>query len=201
VFADHLSLSKSGVATGESIGIRCVAHEATWGASAFTPRRIRRESPDTPEGGHAPTPNAHWMEAEDLLRHRVRGIIAAAEGRAEQLLGDAERDAVEARREAALDTLDAVAEVEQALRLALRRLSATAARLATSLDVRPEDCEQPLRQPPPRQRDGDASRRPGRFIRASMRERPVAALFAAAAERDADEAGGVEPWPLSRGSS
>jgi hypothetical protein len=118
------------------------------------------------------------MDAEALLRHRVRGIIAAAEGRAEHLLEQAGRDAVEARREAALEALEAVADVERELRRALERLSGTAERLASSLRA---------------ERDTAVSE-PGRhqsrrFIRASMRERPVAALFAAA---------GDDGEPLSR---
>jgi hypothetical protein len=116
------------------------------------------------------------MDAEGLLRHRVHGIIAAAEGRAEHLLAVAARDADEARREATVEALDAVAEAERELRVALRRLSATAARLARSLDGEPTQF--PRDDPP---------RRPGgRVSRASMRDRPVAALFAAAAEPQAD---------------
>jgi hypothetical protein len=72
------------------------------------------------------------MDEQDILRHRVRGIIAAAEGRAEQLRAEARRDALDARRESALDALEAVAEVERELHVALHRLSATAERLAAA---------------------------------------------------------------------
>ena len=112
------------------------------------------------------------MDAEGLLRHRVRGIVLAAEGRAEHLLEEAGREALEVRREAALEALEAVAEVERELTLALQRLSKTAERLAAS---------------PAAERDAPAEEpiRGGRFTRASMRERPVAALFAAAGDAEA----------------
>jgi hypothetical protein len=112
------------------------------------------------------------MDAEDLLRHRVRGIIVAAEGRAEHLREDARRDAADVRREAALEALEAVAEAERELMRALHRLSRTAERLAASLGH-----EDGCAPPPPPQRRG--------FSRASMRERPVAALFAAAGDEEA----------------
>jgi hypothetical protein len=140
------------------------------------------------------------MDAEGLLRHRVRGIIAAAEGRAEHLLDGARRDALDARHDAALDALDAVAEVERELRLALERLTATSTRLRASLEdgsasresgeASPEDgAASSEALPPPggttreRQRlvGEQLSTADGRktFARASMRERPVAALFGA----------------------
>jgi hypothetical protein len=114
------------------------------------------------------------MDAEgELLRHRVRGIIEAAEGRAAHLLANAHRDADEARRQAATEALGAVTAAEHELRSLLRRLSDTAARLEATLD-------------------GRSDRTPGsphghvRFARASMRERPVAALFRAAGEAERD---------------
>ena len=117
------------------------------------------------------------MDGEHLLRPRVRGIIAAAEGRADHLRADARRDAVETRRAAALEALETVTEVERELRMALRHLSATAERLAAALD--PEPGEE--RRPRLVDRAAERRHRAG-FVRASMRERPVAALFAAAAE-------------------
>jgi hypothetical protein len=119
------------------------------------------------------------MDAEGLLRHRVRGIVLAAEGRAEHLLEEAGREALEVRREAALEALEAVAEVERELTLALQRLSKTAERLAASPGAE--------RDAPAAERDAPAEEpiRRGRFTRASMRERPVAALFAAAGDAEA----------------
>jgi hypothetical protein len=136
------------------------------------------------------------VDAEGLLRHRVHGIIAAAEGRAEHLLAGAAREADEARREATLEALDAVADAERELRLALGRLSATAARLATSLDA--SACDGQPAGRPRLPRDDAPRRRTGRFSRASMRDRPVAALFAAAAEPQAEDPGVGDPHPPGR---
>jgi hypothetical protein len=111
------------------------------------------------------------MDAEGLLRHRVRGIVLAAEGRAEQLRAEGRRDALAARREAVLEALEAVAEVERELTVALGRLSKTAERLAATLGDAPAP--------------GYEQRQSRRFSRASMRERPVAALFAAAGDAEA----------------
>jgi hypothetical protein len=110
------------------------------------------------------------MEAEDLLRHRVRGIVAAAESRAEHLVSCAERDSLALRREAALELLATIADLERELATALRRLSATAARLGDPRDPAPAEARG---QVPPRQ--------PRTFARASMRDRPVAALFGVSA--------------------
>ena len=123
------------------------------------------------------------MDAEGILRHRVRGLIAAAEGRADHVLADARRDALDIRREAALEALEAVAEVERELQVALRQLSATAERLAAALDPGAERSGQLSGRRLVVAPESERAHRSG-FVRASMRERPVAALFAAAGEGD-----------------
>jgi hypothetical protein len=143
------------------------------------------------------------MDAEGLLRHRVRGIIAAAEGRAEHLLEGARRDALDVRHEAALEALDAVAEVERELRQALRRLSAMSARVVAALEadgesigsgsaaprMSPERGPEPARQAPVSEQLATASDEGKTFVRASMRERPVAALFGVRPDPDSAEPG------------
>jgi hypothetical protein len=114
-------------------------------------------------------------ELDGLLRHRVRGLLDAAEGRSAQLVKQAEREACGVRRRAAADALEAISRAQADLAELQRDLAAMAAGIERGLGEPARNTGAPVPHTERQRTDSDRHR----FTRASMRDRPVAALFAA----------------------